>query len=108
MFKRLLLSASICVLTVSSIFADLIGGALNLARSAVDTAAKVTEDATDVVDDATYPARWHGTSPYGNQRYLIDRDFYRDENSLNENVRIEKKITQTPDQVIVEKTITKL
>ena len=100
----LLICAFICALTGSNISADIIGGALNLARGAVDTAANVAEGTIDVVDEGTYPVRRHGVYPLGHHHYYHDTD----EDDLGDNVIIEKKITKKPDQVIIEKKITRL
>lgn len=105
MNKRILLICTIiCAMTGSNISADLIGGALNLARGAVDTAANVSEDAIDVVDDGTYPARRYGAYPLGHHHYWHDTD----EDDLGDNVVIEKTITKEPGQTTIVKKIKRL
>lgn len=90
----LLLCASLCALTVANISADLIGGALNLARGAVDTAANITEGAIDVVDE--------GTAPIRRKHYHV----YDDESFKHGNEFITNEITEEPGRVTIEKTVT--
>lgn len=93
--QLLLLGACLSVFTIANISADLIGGALNLARGAVDTAANVAEGAIDVVDEGT-------TRPIRGRHYhLIDEDLYE-----HGNTTVTKEITEEPGRVTVEKTVT--
>lgn len=94
--RLLLLSACLCMLTITNISADLIGGALNLARGAVDTAANVAEGAIDVVDEGT-------TRPIRGRHYhLIDEELYEHGNTA----AVTKEITEEPGRITVEKTVT--
>lgn len=91
----LVLSTLLCALVVYNVSADIIGGALDLARGAVDTAANVAEGAIDVVDRGTYPVR----------EYPYDYPYDFDEDEVGEHTVVTK--TVEPHKTIVEEKTVK-